>query len=135
MNREIKFRQWTTLKQFHYFDLQTSRITSSEEHCSPIMQFTGLKDSKGVDIYEGDIVNKYGFKAEGVVTFGTYKRRDYSNHDRQVDHHGWYIKPIPYFQESTGITYNQDVESLVNTQNGVEVIGNIYENPELLEEK
>lgn len=97
-----------------------------------LMQFTGLKDKNNKEIYEGDIVNHYGFKSEFVVCFGTYKRKDFSNNDRQVKHHGFYCKPISNYDERTQIEWNGDIESLVNFRNGVEIIGNKFQNPKLL---
>lgn len=65
-----------------------------------VMQYTGLKDKNGVDIYEGDILEREfdGFRFE--VKF----------------RHGMFC-------------------ACQNTNDKFEVIGNIYENPELLEKE
>ena len=79
-----------------------------------LMQSTGLKDKNGVDIFEGDIV-----------------------FDR------WANKYTPVFQNGIYMAYNpknlmqNDPSTQFNIiwKDGCEVIGNIYENPELLEVK
>lgn len=68
-----------------------------------MMQFTGMTDKNGKEIWESDIVKFYEMNA--VIKY-------YKN--------GFYI--------DDGISSNWDSED-------VEVIGNIYENPELLEDK
>ncbi|MCM6931248.1 YopX family protein [Enterococcus italicus] len=82
-----------------------------------LMQSTGLKDKNGVEIYEGDIVvNQYGnvgyvaYLQQEVGFVVVLKKSDYRLGHRNTG-------------ESYDVTTNH------------EVIGNIYENPELLEEK
>lgn len=77
------------------------------------MQYTGLKDAKSVEIYEGDIIKKYeGYR--GVVEF----------------YEGEYCVDWTIFKEWNGVS----LTALKNEcgQFPSEVIGNIYENPELL---
>jgi hypothetical protein len=74
-----------------------------------LMQFTGLKDKNGKDIYEGDWVQFLTFCAVGVVTY----------------------RPPEFIALSRlTIVRTHEVYSLKGYD--VEVIGNIYENPELL---
>lgn len=88
-------------------------------------QFTGLTDKNGKQIFEGDIVkltdknNNYEWTA--VVEFGN-PNSYYS--------WGWQLKPI-----TKNVEYNLDILCWVDIDEfGIfcEVIGNIYDNPELL---
>ena len=146
--REIKFRVWDKEDKnmsipFDIFDFSQDEsgfkwfgnTNVDDKENIVILQFTGLKDKNGKEIFEGDIINHHGFISKFIVTFGSYKRKNFSNHDRQVKHHGWYGEPISEFDDKTRIEWNDSIESLVNFRNGVEVIGNIYENPELLEDE
>lgn len=122
MTKEIKFRAWDKKKMINWEELlkyysdggsdyDLHAIFSGDEHLE-LMQYTGLKDKNGKEIYEGDIVRC----DENVAnTFG-------------ID----VVSEVKYimgsFYAGTTTFY------LVNT-NGVyrgEIIGNIYENPELL---
>jgi uncharacterized phage protein (TIGR01671 family) len=126
MGIEKKFRAWDNgSKKFWYFDLNNS-CNFTPDDLKRAEQFTGLKDSKGKEIYEGDIIkhiDAWGRKEVdhivGTVVFGA---SSYSRHcqgaDEIQEYYGWLIK--------TSFGYQPLVEC--STQ---EVAGNIYENPEI----
>ena len=93
-----------------------------------LMQYTGLKDKNGKEIYEGDIVQFIyrNVKFIGEIKYGVYthsKCDEYNCH-----HYGYYIDTQwEAYCKNTGFDLykaSKDCEC--------EVIGNIYENPELL---
>ena len=90
-------------------------------------QFTGLTDKNGKDAYEFDLLsNSIAF---GIVKFGVYDMKIADNtDDYHVEHfNGWYLD---FDHHLKGLR-----EHLVpNSVTGREIIGNIYENSDLLNE-
>ena len=89
-----------------------------------LMQSTGLKDKNGKEIFEGDIVKRDGIKRPEVVRFGEWI---------DVDSLGYKEQYIGFYFESEheGQEWLHSVEPQFNHL--YKIIGNIYENPELLE--
>ena len=84
------------------------------------MQFTGLKDKNGKEVFEGDIVEIYEHESE-------------SKTDRRVYEVIWGGTDYPAFDLDG---WDGETNALAELeQSGAwdwEVIGNIYENPDLL---
>ena len=130
MNREIKFRAWRkdTKQMFDdimFCDFENEKTVHEQSLNESIevaqgtffvlMQYTGLKDKNGKEIYEGDVVERYKGKI-GSVEYGKYV----TNNDENEDIFGW------MFNDFTGRYWALDPQS------NWKVIGNIYENHELL---
>nr|DAT75636.1 MAG TPA: YopX protein [Caudoviricetes sp.] len=125
--REIKFRAWHKGKKIivnvlgidilHKKTFFLNEDVDCYEHVDfkniELMQYTGLKDKTEKEIYEGDIVKLRNNHGMGVVKY----------YDEWGAFVVEYIKPRPIVVLGTNY-YKEDIE----------VIGNIYENPELLGE-
>lgn len=122
MNRPLRFRAWDAdLKQMMpAIDLSgpVSTYQWLGAYDLPIMQFTGLRDSHGVEIFEGDIV-----KLKNSAEYPD------SNHMEGIGE-------IKYEAPNWKAFYGEDgFYSMVLHWGGtasIEVIGNVWENPDLL---
>jgi uncharacterized phage protein (TIGR01671 family) len=125
MNREIKFRYFHKGEMI-YIDLYNYntgvlfKVYENQSKTSKFMQFTGLKDKNDNDIYEGDIVqwsDEYDDLSENEIVKAVVK---FSENDTL----GW------HFGKLRKLTGNKLWCDLV--PDSMEVIGNIYQNADIL---
>ena len=117
--REIKFRAWdiANKEMYQVGTLVFEKATGNLAETNPpdlIMQYTGLKDKNGKEIYEGDILNSL-YRNDGCK--GVYEVVWHETSFRIRRH---------------GIHQQTEVSITMSDLESCEVIGNIYSNPELL---
>lgn len=118
--REIKFRFYDPFNEYmdyskslpDFFERYNQTI-KGDNRLSELMQYTNLKDRTGKEIYEGDIIQYSNSKVKKSVIWWDgawyFKRKSKRDHKKRLNNKFlWFMKP--------------------------EIIGNIYENPNLLKE-
>ena len=126
--REIKFRAWDKRikKMCHVLAVDfLNRVVSTDVGFGTIdgdielMQFTGIRDKNGVEIFDGDVVRI----PDDWDTFGTNAGESYE----VIFKNGAYRLKPKYNHRAGGFLCTDEDMALVK------IIGNIYENQELLE--
>lgn len=124
--RDIKFRAWDgrikkmvelTLLGLQYkfyddltvygVDTSDGNVAKAKKHKIPVMQCIGLKDKNGKEIYENDLI-------------------EYGEHLYQV---AWDEETASFLLQGVFIA---ELESFPIDSEDLEIVGNIYQNPELL---
>jgi uncharacterized phage protein (TIGR01671 family) len=139
--REIKFRAWDSNKKRYWTQTEMTEIggyyytygvevPECEEDNFALEQFTGLQDCKGVEIYEGDIVDIYD------PTTKPEPSRCVIMFNELIASFEGFVNRAP---GRSLFLHGPDVDSkmkysILRTGRTIKVIGNIHENPELLED-
>lgn len=123
MTRPIKFRAWDGVTKKMYYNAEDG-VTIDESTFSfgelarggqdsiALMQFTGLLDKNGKEIYEGDVLRCAYTPDSGVTGVAVFETS-----------HGY------------GIRDNKNAwQGQLGAKSSMEIIGNIYENPSLIKE-
>lgn len=119
--RELKFRAWYEKSKSMYTPACIRNGKSTDlnyddysENDDPVMQYTGIKDMNGVEVFQGDILNLYNvFKTPmrmGVVKFDIGRSQN-----------------VIYYKDS-------NCSFDINAFEHIEVVGNIFENPDMMNE-
>lgn len=126
--REINFRAWlkddkrmVEVEEIHFRHQLIEYYDGNYDDCwlekdfdkIELMQYTGLKDKNGKEIYEGDILLVANGSINGDIMFSK--------------------RVVKWFEEKRG--YNiHNFDNVYKPTHYYEVIGNVWENRELLEE-
>lgn len=121
--REIKFRAFDQTKKEMFYTLHPvwnsdffGRLEADPDNYSEIMQYTGLKDKNGKEIYEGDILQIVGSYKEYVEIRWRGEESRYDCWDCDWDNNG---ENSDWHENLVGLSESNAKE--------LEVVGNIYE--------
>lgn len=132
--REIKFRAWNKEENIMCYENEDFDADywdgHYESHLEVInnslkvdryifMQYTGLKDKNGKEIYEGDVLQDKDCIYKVIFEYGSFD--------------GKIIEVLRNVGTQKEMTYQ--LSFIISDNDNIKVMGNIYENPELLEDK
>lgn len=133
--RQIKFRAWLPVGEWDEGgERQAYKMVGPDElafedyepvsqllsHCENLMQFTGLKDKNGKEIYEGDILKEVAARCNLYQVFGVpggFAINQWQDERAKIR---TFCEPLAHDQTSAYV------------QSQCEIIGNIHEHPHLL---
>ena len=123
MNREIKFRVWKNNTMLQVGDGVLKEIYFDENNWNEdkdgvLMQYIGLKDKNGKEIYEGDIIKHITISDEGIFSET--------------------VGGLVIFESGSFMCYYKEAKIKVKLEawlleTTMTMVGNIFENPNLLD--
>ncbi len=133
--RELKFRAYDGEKMYDAMPIIDFKVY--EINGIALMQYTGLKDKNGKEIFEGDIVKTTvgrhlwwylvttdsNFGGNNLYLITRYRNFRHIDVEDEIEWGDFFVNEC------------RDTLTEYNANKNLEVIGNIYENPELLKEK
>lgn len=141
--REVKFRAWNKIEKFmdtawlidweHELVCHRAHNQSNLSDCV-LMQYTGLKDKEGVEIFEGDVLRVWQEdeyipnrdSGGGIIDY------DCDEGFSQIGKVGFTGCSFDYNTVKTLVGKHEKIHAPIDWINNYEIIGNAYENPELL---
>ncbi len=135
--REIKFRFWDKNQNKMIYWGEIPPIKLGNYFYEPWnyipLQCTGQRDKRDILIYEGDIVKNNWFDNGGNF-IGTLSVVEYGLHSTDGEDYYTSISEGFFFNGINGETFS--INNLpFDEDRGIEILGNTYENPELLKEQ
>ncbi len=135
-DRENKFRVWSTIGELKMIYLKSGLISDlvTVRNQWEVMQFTGRKDSDGVEIYEKDIIQFTVWWFDGSVAetqltgtivysnaYMSFQLKGIKN--EEWERHTGYCEDNDYLTPFSELTFADE---------DLKVIGNVFENPKLI---